>query len=186
MTDQHHHCPHCPCRLEAAKVVELTGHERATLFGSLKPGDVIPSGRCPACGGLVYPSTRFTERWACWEHHEGDDSAPSARWEVSAQSHGWGLTLTFRHPDGRAVELAHEIAHGMPQITAYPRHAGRPCASDAVAHIKLGFDTLMIAPSCGDHWATIDREAVRITPDSRGHWNSVKVWRAPTPDDDED
>lgn len=153
----------------------------ALMIPCLSAGDVIPSGVCPDCAGLVYPTAIRHEPLVSVEMAEGEEDASPAQWDVHISRGRTNYTLHVMHPDGFGSEIILDIVGERPnlQISTW-NDAEEFCEAEPVGYIKIGKDHLLLTNNAHLYPTSVIATAEDIRPKLMTYqqWDGCKEWDA--------
>lgn len=175
METQDHYCRMCGwmgCDLD-----EFDPETRRQVLLNLKPGDVVPAGKCPRCASNVFPHILFEGTLPTVETYSGEQIVPEA-WKVRLTRLESEHVFHMISPAGFGCEITAEISGGHPTFTITPFDSSDDfMEAEAVAHLRIGAGHVVFRNSAPVANAVVATEnSLRTTK-----LISLDDWVRPTP-----
>lgn len=171
------------CRWSGARPLPMQARERGAVLSALKPGQRVPSGRCPRCGGLTVPGP--LAELDLIANPDGGEGIPAGSpegtpWDLRVDRLGEALILHLQHPDGHGFECVVEVHGDKPTLSLVPWTDPLGLEeAEPLASLKVGADHVALRSARDDLASAVvcDGDGMHATlPLSRTQWANLIRW----------
>lgn len=161
------------CDWRGADCYRLDAAARRALIEELKPGDVVPAGCCPTCGGHAYPIRIFEGKLPAIA-----EDGPGSDWEISFLRAGLGYVLLLTHPEGFGCEIDLEVAHERPRLEVTPFNMPDEMLENApIGYLSIGEDQVVFTNAPENPIAVVAEERqLRSALMVNDRWLRLRNW----------
>jgi len=177
MTNESAYCSRCGWHGEDH--IAFSRSERLEILEHLEPGDIVPSGVCPDCGGVVHPNTILIEPLNSIETYLDEDVDHTSQWQTTVSRVGGSYVLHFVHPGGYGAEIIAEISGERPSLQISTFNSEEELnEAEPIAFAKVGEDHVVITNN-SDAFPTsviVTEDNMRSKILGMNEWSELKDW----------